>query len=63
MTMTDKETELLRRMKPAQKLAVMGSLIRQAYELKAAGLRARWPDLSEDEVRARARVLVGGDCP
>ena len=63
MTMADQETEVLRRMAPAQKLAVMDALIHQAYELKAAALRARWPQLSEAEVRARVRVLVGGDCP
>jgi hypothetical protein len=57
----DEEIAALRRMTPAQKLAVMGSLIRQAYELKAAGIRAGQPHLSDDEVRSRARALVGGD--
>jgi len=57
------EAELgaLRRMTPAQKLNVMRALIRQAYELKAAGIRASRPDLSEEEVRARTSALVGGD--
>jgi len=63
METPDQETEVLRRMTPAAKLAVMQALIRQAWELKAAALRARWPDLSEEEVQARVRVLVGGDCP
>lgn len=63
MTFLDQETDALRRMTPAQKLTVMHSLIRQAYELKAAALRARWPDMPEREVLARARTLVGGDCP
>lgn len=63
MTTVDQETDTLRHMTPAQKLAVMHALIRQAYELKAAALRARWPELSEEEVRARARAMVGGDCP
>jgi len=63
MTFLDQETDALRHMTPAQKLTVMHSLIRQAYELKAAALRARWPDMPEREVLARARTLVGGDCP
>jgi hypothetical protein len=57
------EVEALRRMTPGTKLAVMGALIRQAYELKAAGLRSLHPELSEEEVQARTRRLVGGDRP
>ena len=63
MDLSELETDLLRRMTPAKKLEVMTGLIRQAYELKAAGIRARWPDLPEDEVRARTRTLVAGDRP
>jgi len=63
MSMTDPETETLRQMSPAQKLAVMHALIRQAFELKAATVRARWPDLSDAEVRERTRILVAGDDP
>lgn len=63
MEAREQEYEVLRRMSPAKKLAVMRSLIRQAYELKAAGIRASRPDLPEAEVRARARELVGGDRP
>lgn len=55
------DIEVLRRMTPAKKLAVMRILIRQAYELKAAGIRARHPDLPEAEVQERARRLVAGD--
>jgi hypothetical protein len=61
MDARDLETDLLRRMTPAKKLEVMRSLIRQAYALKAAGVRARWPDLPEDEVSARTRDLIAGD--
>lgn len=62
--MDEREYETLRRMEPARKLAVMRSLIRQAWELKAAGIRAGRPDLSEEEVRVLARELVaGGDRP
>ena len=57
----DVEIEILRRMTPEQKLAVMRTLIRQAYELKAAGLRAMHPELSEEEVQARTRAAVAGD--
>ncbi len=58
--MTDMEVDVLRRMTPAEKLAVMHALIRQAYELKVAAVRARWPDSSEAEVWTRARTQVGG---
>jgi len=63
MSFLDHETDVLRRMTPARKLAVMHALIRQAYELKAAALRARWPDMPEHEVLASTRTMVGGDCP
>lgn len=57
------EIAALRAMSPEAKLAVLRSMIRQAYELKAAGLRSVHPELSEKEVQARARELVGGDRP
>lgn len=56
----EREIDLLRRMTPTEKLAVLRRLIRQGYELKAAGIRAIRPDLPEEEVRTRARGLVGG---
>jgi len=59
----DREIAALRRMTPAQKLAVMQALIQQAYDLKAAAVRARWPELSDEEVWAKTRAQVGGDCP
>jgi len=61
LDVSEVELALLRRMTPAQKLAVMRTLIRQAYELKAAGIRAGQPGLPEEEVWARTRALVGGD--
>lgn len=61
MATTDQEADTLRRMSPAQKLAVMHALIRQAFELKAAVVRARWPDLPDDEVQERTRAMVAGD--
>jgi hypothetical protein len=63
MEALQQETDALRRMSPEQKLNVMRVLIRQAWELKAAVIRARHPELSEAEVRARAWELVGGDRP
>lgn len=63
MNVTPQEIELLRAMTPTRKLEVMHALIRQAYELKAAGLRMTRPELSEDEIEALTRKLVGGDSP
>ncbi|HUF50533.1 MAG TPA: hypothetical protein VMN60_06860 [Longimicrobiales bacterium] len=61
MKSREHEYEILRRMKPAGKLDVLRALIRQAYELKAAGIRLLQPDLTEEEVQAEARRLVAGD--
>lgn len=61
MARDERDIEILRQMTPEQKLAVMRSLIRQAYALKEAGVRALHPDLSDDEVQARTRAAVAGD--
>ena len=58
---TDFETTALRRLNPKAKLDVMHGLIRQAIELKAAGLRALRPELSEEEVQALTRAHMRGD--
>jgi len=55
------EMELLRRMPPAKKLAVMTALVREAYRLKAAWIRMLEPELSKEEVQARVRELIGYD--
>ncbi len=55
------DTEIVRRMSPEEKLAVMHALIRQAWELKAVVIRSREPELSEAEVTARAWEMVAGD--
>lgn len=60
MDVKEFERQALRAMTPEAKLAVLGSMIRQAYELTAAGLRSLHPELPENEVLARARELVGG---
>lgn len=57
----ERDIEVLRRMTPAEKIAVMNSLVRQAYALAVAGVRLRDPDLPEEEVEAKARALVAGD--
>jgi len=57
----ERDIEILRQMTPEQKLAVMRSLIRQAYALKEAGVRALHPELSEEEIQARTRAAVAGD--
>jgi hypothetical protein len=35
------DTEIVQRMRPEEKLSVMNALIRQAWELKVAAIRAR----------------------
>jgi hypothetical protein len=55
------ETDALRRMSAAQKLAVMTSLIREAYRLKGAWIRLNEPGLSEQEVRKKLREAMAGD--
>jgi hypothetical protein len=47
------EVEALRRMSAAQKLAVMTSLIREAYRLKKAWIRLNQPELSEEDLHLR----------
>lgn len=58
---SEEELAVLRRMGPARRIAVMHALIRQAWSLKEAAIRAAGPDLSRDEVRARARKAVAGE--
>ena len=57
----ERDIEILRQMTPEQKLAVMRSLIRQAYALKAAGMRALHPELTEEEIEQRTKAAVAGD--
>ena len=55
------EIEALRRMSAAEKLAVMTSLIREAYRLKRAWIRHCEPGLSEEELHRRVLEAMGGD--
>ncbi len=59
-TVEEIETTLLRRMTPAAKLDVMHALWRQAWELKAAGVRRRYPDWTPEQVTARVREILRG---
>jgi hypothetical protein len=56
----DVEIAVLRRMTPAQKLAVMDSLWRQAWALAAAGVRARHPGWTDEQVTDGVRELFHG---
>lgn len=51
------EASRLRQMSAAEKLAVMHSLWRQAWSLKAAGVRGQHPTWSEAEVAAAVREI------
>lgn len=62
-TTPEREIALLRALGPEQKLAVMHSLIQQAYDLKQAWVRARSPELTESEILQRVREQVAGAGP
>jgi len=51
------ETETLRSMSAAKELAVMNSLIREAYRLRRAWIRLNEPGLSEQELEGWAPRL------
>ena len=57
------EIDLLRALSPERKLAVMRSLIQQAYDLKRASIRARSPELTESDLQERVRDQVAGGSP
>jgi hypothetical protein len=49
--MDDEQIRILRAMTPAQKIRAAERLIESARELKAAAIRARHPDWSDEQVR------------
>ena len=51
---------LVRGLSAERKLAVMGSLIQQAYDLKMAWIKESKPELSDEEVRELVRRQVAG---
>lgn len=61
MDTPEHEIEALRRMSPTRKVAVMTTLIRQAYDLVEAGVRVGSEGLTDEEVRLRVRDRIAGD--
>jgi hypothetical protein len=61
MPISEPDVEILRRLSSARKLAVMASLIEQAWSLKAAVIRDRRPDLAPAEITRLARKAVAGE--
>lgn len=55
--MSPEELRILRAMTPAQKLAVAERMYWSARALKAAALRAQYPDWSEEDIRRRVREI------
>lgn len=47
--------KILNRMSPGKRLKLAENLYMSARELKAAGLRASHPDLSEEEIRQKVK--------
>ena len=47
----------LKRMSPSQKIKAFNQLYWTARELKAAGLRMQYPDISETEVQEKVREI------
>lgn len=54
---TDLHTDALRRMTPDARIAVASQLRETAWELAAAGVRLREPDLDEEAVQQRVRDI------
>jgi hypothetical protein len=54
------DRQAVARLTPEAKLQVLSGMIQQAWVLKEAWLRVRDPDASAEEIRQRARSLVGG---
>jgi len=61
VTSDEADLAILRGMTPAQKLAVMHSLWRQAWALKAAGVRHQHPGWTDQQVEDRVRELFRRD--
>ena len=57
--MLELELTRLRAMSASEKVAVMHALWRQAWSLTSAGVLARHPDWSPEEVEAEARKIFG----
>ena len=55
--MSPEEIRILRALTPEQKLRAAEEMYRAALEIKAAALRARNPDWSEDAIRREVREI------
>ena len=51
------QSEIIRKMTPAQKFAIAGELYKTAWEVKRAALRQQHPDWSEEQVLTRVRRI------
>jgi hypothetical protein len=48
-------------MEPARRLQIAQELLQTAWELKQSGLRAQYPEWTEERIRAKARrVFITG---
>jgi hypothetical protein len=59
----DLELARLRALTASEKVAVMHSLWRQAWSLALAGVRARNPDWTPEQVEAEVREIFSHDPP
>lgn len=51
------QSEIIRKMTPAQKFAIAGELYKTAWEIKRAALQLQHPDWSEEQVLVRVRRI------
>ncbi|NNF14865.1 MAG: hypothetical protein HKN72_16680 [Gemmatimonadetes bacterium] len=58
--MSDAEVEILKALGPERKLAVMQSLIQQAFDLKEAWIGSQEPELPREEILVRVREQMAG---
>jgi hypothetical protein len=55
------QDELIRKMDPSRRLQIAQELWQTAWELKQSGLRAQYPEWTEEQIRAKARrVFITG---
>jgi len=54
---SDKQIEIYRAMTPQRRLEVAGEMYRAAWELKAAWLRSRHADWSEEKIQKEVREI------
>jgi len=59
-SMSDTELEILRGLSAERKLAVMQSLIQQAFDLKEAWIKSQAPELGREDILARVREQIAG---